>query len=240
MLYVAEIGMNYDGNIDLAYELIHQATLAGADIAKFQFGWRDKPGEINCIDAERAALLKSWCDYWNIEMMVSVISPAALDLARTVDFQRYKIAARTVRDNPDLARAIIAEGKETFVSLGMWDGNTWPFGPPTPTLRYIYCRSKYPTYPADLRELPPVFSASGYYGYSDHLHGIEACLLAVARGAQYIEKHFTLNRASQVIRDHTLSATPDEFHQLTSIGRALGSLVGVVGTPQRDLTTCAE
>src|SRR4051812_46769978 len=125
MLFVAEIGMNYDGNVDLAYELIRQAKLAGADIAKFQFGWGDQPGEINHIVPERAALLASWCQYWEIEMMVSIITPAALDLARSVPFQRYKVAARTVRDNPDLARAIIAEGKETFVSLGMWDGEAF-------------------------------------------------------------------------------------------------------------------
>jgi sialic acid synthase SpsE len=239
MLFVAEIGMNYDGNVDLAYELIRQAKLAGADIAKFQFGWRDKPGEINHIDADRAAQLESWCNYWEIEMMASIITPPALELARGVSFQRYKVAARTVRDNPDLARAIIAEGKETFVSLGMWDGEAFPFGPPGPRLRYIYCRSKYPTYPEDLRGLPARFDESGYYGYSDHLHGIEGCVLAVARGARYIEKHFTLNRASQVIRDHTLSATPPEFRQLTDIGRSLARLVQVVTAEPSRSATCA-
>jgi sialic acid synthase SpsE len=238
MLFVAEIGMNYDGNVDLAYELIRQAKLAGAHIAKFQFGWRDKPGEINCIDTARAAQLESWCNYWDIEMMASIITPPALELARTVGFTRYKVAARTVRDNPDLARAIIAEGKETFVSLGMWDGDTFPFGPPGPHLRYIYCRSKYPTYPEDLRGLPSHFGEHGYYGYSDHLHGIEGCLLAVARGAQYIEKHFTLNRTSQVIRDHTLSATPPEFRQLTEIGGSLARLVHVIGEAPGS-ATCA-
>ena len=37
MLFVAEIGLNHDGNFDIAHELIRQAKLAGADIAKFQF-----------------------------------------------------------------------------------------------------------------------------------------------------------------------------------------------------------
>jgi sialic acid synthase SpsE len=228
MLFVAEIGMNYDGNLDLAYELIRQAKIAGADIAKFQFGWRDKPGEINVMDGERAARLKAWCEYWGIEMMVSIITPEALELARGVGLHRYKIAGRTVKDNPDLARAVLAEGRETFVSLGMWDGEGFPFGDPGPRLRYIYCRSKYPTYPEDLRALPARFDANGHYGYSDHLHGIEACLLAIGRGAQYIEKHFTLNRASQVIRDHTLSATPREFRQLTEVGGSLARLADVV------------
>jgi sialic acid synthase SpsE len=229
MLFVAEIGMNYDGNIDLAYELIRQAKQAGADVAKFQFGWRDKPGEINVIDHERAARLKSWCDYWGIEMLASLITEPAVDLAHHIGMRRYKIASRTVVDNPALCERIIAEGKETFVSLGMWDGQDFPFGKPgTSNVRYIFCRSKYPTYPADLVGLPERFEPDGYYGYSDHLHGTEACLLAVARGARYVEKHFTLNKTSAVIRDHVLSATPAEFRQLTEVGKPLARLLEVV------------
>jgi N,N'-diacetyllegionaminate synthase len=230
MLFVAEIGMNHDGNFDLAYELIRQAKLAGADIAKFQFGWRDKLGEINQIDRERAVTLRGWCDYWEIEMLASVITEEALLLAHAAGLKRYKIASRTVRDNPALCRKILDEGRETFVSLGMWEGEGFPFGKPDgTTLRYLYCRSRYPTYPQDLIDLPGRFEALGFYGYSDHLHGIEGCLLAAARGARYIEKHFTLNRTSPVIRDHVLSATPAEFRQLTDLGRALGRLVDVVG-----------
>lgn len=229
MLYVAEIGMNYDGNIDLAYELIREAKLRGADVAKFQFGWRDKTGEINFIDAERAEKLKSWCDYWEIEMLASIISEPALDLARHIGLQRYKIAARTVVDKPDLCKRILADGKETFVSLGMWDSKVFPFGKPDENrLHYIYCRSKYPTYPEDLVALPERFTPQTYYGYSDHMQGIEGCLLAIARGARYIEKHFTLNKTSQVIRDHVLSATPPEFAQLTRFGRPLAKLVEII------------
>jgi N,N'-diacetyllegionaminate synthase len=225
MLFVAEIGMNHDGNFNLAYELIRQAKQSGADIAKFQFGWRDKPDEINHIDEARARQLRSWCDYWGIEMMASLITEEAFEMARRVGFDRYKIASRTVGDNPALCRKILAEGRETFVSLGMSDGSQFPFGVPTERMRYVYCRSKYPAFPEDLIGLPSSFSSDGWYGYSDHLHGIEACLLAVARGAQYIEKHFTLNRTSQVIRDHVLSATPAEFADLTRHGGALGRLV---------------
>jgi N,N'-diacetyllegionaminate synthase len=221
---VAEIGMNYDGNMDLAHELIRQAKWAGADVAKFQFGWRDKPGEINCLDKDKVALLKSWCDYWNIEMMASIITEEAIALAHHIQLGRYKIASRTVRDNPALVKKILAEGKETFISLGMWDGADFPFGKPTNQMKYIYCRSKYPTYPADLKTFPERFDPSGYYGYSDHLQGTEGCLLAISRGAQYIEKHFTLNKTSTVIRDHVLSATPVELRALNDQGRPLSNL----------------
>src|SRR5690242_1901437 len=108
MMFVAEVGLNHDGNFNLAYELIRQAKAAGATIAKFQFGWRNKPDEINCIDLARARQLKAWCDYWDIEMMASIITEEAFELARAVGLGRYKIASRTVADEPDLCRAVIA------------------------------------------------------------------------------------------------------------------------------------
>jgi len=224
MKIVAEIGLNYDGNINLAYEMIKQAKKAGADIAKFQFGWRCNPGEINFIDSDIAHKLRSWCDFFEIEMLASIINEEALDLARDIDLDRYKIASRTVIDKPELCRRVLAEGKETFVSLGMWNNEGFPFGNPHEKLRYIYCHSKYPAYPEDLKGFPQKFDESGYYGYSDHLHGIEASILAISRGARYIENHFTLNKTSQVIRDHILSVDPAELRQLVETGRTLSKM----------------
>ena len=51
-IFIAEVGMNYNKNFALASELIKQAAISGADIVKFQLGWRDKPGEINVITKE--------------------------------------------------------------------------------------------------------------------------------------------------------------------------------------------
>lgn len=226
MLFVAEVGLNHDGNFNLAYELIRQAKTAGADVAKFQFGWRNKPDEINFIDEDRAARLKQWCEYWGMEFMASIITEDAFELARSVGMKRYKIASRTVVDNRRLCERILADGKETFVSLGMWKEPSWPFGKPHANLRYIFCRSSYPTYPEDLAGFPGRFDDGGWYGYSDHCQDITACLLALARGSQYIEKHLTLNKTSSVIRDHILSATPDEFRDLVRLGWPLARLVG--------------
>ena len=231
MIFVAEIGLNHDGNFNIAHDLIREAKAAGAGIAKFQFGWRNNPDEINHIDDARARQLKEWCAYWDIEMMASIITDDALALARRTGFSRYKIASRTVVDKPGLCEQILAEGKETFVSLGMWDRPSFPFGPASPTLRYIYCRSKYPTFPEDLRGLPDRFHEDGYYGYSDHSQGITACLIAVARGAQYIEKHITLNKTSTVIRDHVLSATPAEFRELVDVASPMARLARTLAAP---------
>ena len=218
--FIAEIGMNSDGNFDLNYELIRQAKRSGADIAKFQVGWRGGKDEINYMDKERLEILKEWCDQFEIEFLVSIITPEALDLVREVDVKRYKVASRSVIDNPKMVKDMVGDGKETFISLGMWNEDRFPFE--GKNIKYLFCKSEYPTRYSDLVNFPKKFDS--YYGYSDHLMGIEGCLLAISRGAKIIEKHFTLDKTSQVIRDHSLSATPDEFLRLTTEGRELSNI----------------
>ena len=53
MIFISEIGMNHNGNFDLCYELIKQSKNAGADIVKFQIGWRDGREDINYLDEKR-------------------------------------------------------------------------------------------------------------------------------------------------------------------------------------------
>ena len=100
----------------------------------------------------------------------------------------------------------------------MWDEEYFPFTE-YDNLNYLWCLSKYPTYPTDLINLPKDFQNSNYIGYSDHSIGIDACILAISRGAKVIEKHFTLDKSNQTIRDHTLSATPEEFRCMVNLGR---------------------
>lgn len=230
MLLIAEIGLNHEGNPHLARELIRAAKRSGADVAKFQFGWRDRPGEINHIDADLAMELKRWCDYWEIEMMASIITREAFELARVIDPRRYKIASRTVVEDPELVEIVLGEGKETFVSLGWWEDDRFPYGEPDDQLRYLYCVSRYPTHPEALTEMPEEFWEGGYYGYSDHMLGMEGCLMAISRGAQVVEKHFTLDKTIQSVHgDHVLSATPEEFRVLDEVGRPLGRLAATMG-----------
>ena len=155
MKFIAEIGMNYDGNFDLIYELVRKAKFSGAEIVKFQFGWRDKPGEINCITEKVAKDIKSWCDYIGIEMMVSPITPNGYKLAKKLNLKKCKIASRTVIEYPKLCKEIINNKayEEVFCSLGFWRKKKLPFGK-LKKLKYLYCVSKYPTYPKDLKSFP--------------------------------------------------------------------------------------
>ena len=104
----------------------------------------------------------------------------------------------------------------------MWKKNKPPI-PPRSNIFYLWCLSKYPCQPKDLINLPKNFNNTYFSGYSDHSIGIETSLMAITRGAKIIEKHFTLDKSSTIIRDHALSATPSEFNQLVNIGRDIYS-----------------
>ena len=218
MLFIAEIGMNHNGNFDLCLELIKQAKYSGADIAKIQLGWKSEKGQLNFVDLPMLRKLKKWSHYVDIELMASIITPGALGLAREVGFDRYKIASRTLKDNLNLMHQIVEEGKETFISLGMWEEHNLPIQNNN-KVKYLWCKSMYPCTPWDLKDLPKDFVNSKYHGYSDHSIGIDIPLLAISRGAKIIEKHFSLDKSDNTIRDHILSATPEEFKTLTQIGR---------------------
>jgi sialic acid synthase SpsE len=212
MLFVAELGSMHKGDPAVAYEMMRQAKNAGADIVKFQFG-HPPIDRVRYVDLW-APMLQEWARYLDVELMASIFSLEGLRAAQSIGMRRYKVAHQKAEEK-DLVEAILAEGKETFVSSPLYSDRM--------CVRNIYATYLYPTYPKDL-EMPQSFYE--YYGYSDHMHGIEACILAIARGAQYIEKHFCLDKTDLATRDTPFSAAPDEFADLVRIGRPLARLVG--------------
>lgn len=220
MLFVAEIGLNYNNNLALAFELMRQAKWAGADIAKFQIGWKGNPGEINCWDLEKLDKLFDYAHIIGMELMFSVFNKEALYTIRQYPVKRYKVASRTITEDIELVIEILNEGKETIISLGMVD-NQIPKLLPSLDAKYLWCKSMYPTLPRDLYGMPRDFKQEGYAGFSDHTLGIEASLMAISRGASIIERHLTLDKSDNTIRDHTLSSTPQEFKTLVDLGRGI-------------------
>ena len=231
MIVIAEIGINHNGNINLAHELIRQARIAGADIAKFQFydpykifgpkGSYSNPAALEQaltvqFGFEQATQLKAWCDEEGIEFAASVFDLERFEWTKKLGVKRHKIASRALQDN-ELCRRILATGQETFVSLGFWDKPGLPFE--AANARFLYCVPKYPCEYRDL-SLPVSFSKSVYQGFSDHTIGIEAALVAVGRGARILEKHFTLNKGLPG-PDHICSATPDELAELCRLARLM-------------------
>ena len=215
--FVAEIGSMHEGSPALACEMARLAKWAGADIFKMQLGWpKDDP--VRHVSYEFAGAVADYCRLIGIEFMASIWSEAGLDIAQSVGMKRFKIAHQ-MADDP-LVEKVLLGGAETFVSV------TTPIDHERPwrhNVRWIFTTDQYPT--LKVEGMPPSFHR--YYGYSDHTHGIETCLLAVARGARYIEKHFTLNKVPTSVRDNPFSASPEELKTLVEIGRPL-SRVAIV------------
>lgn len=92
----------------------------------------------------------------------------------------------------------------------------------------LHCTSQYPTPPHEVNLLAMDTLASAFglaIGYSDHTEGILMPVAAVARGAQVIEKHFTLDRMMSG-PDHKASLEPDELRKMVADIRALERAFG--------------
>ena len=112
MIFISEIGMNYNGNFSLIYELIKQSKFSGADICKFQLGWRDKPGEINQLDLEKVNQIIKWCKQFEIEPMFSIINENAYEIFKETDLKKIKIASRSLKYDFNLVKKIVEENSE--------------------------------------------------------------------------------------------------------------------------------
>ena len=226
--FIAEIGMNHNGNHDLIPALIKSAAESGADYAKFQVGWREGVDEINNLSDETLENIIRLCGFYGVQPLFSTITDRAFDRVSKLGLRTIKVASRTVKYEPGLVRRIVDYADEAIISLGMWDGDDVPLH--STNIKYLFCISKYPAYPWDLSGFPSSFGEHDpYYGYSDHTVGVEACLIAIARGARMIEKHFTLDKSDTTIRDHALSASPSEFRTLVTLGQTMSkTLRGLV------------
>ena len=224
MEFIAEIGLNYNANKGLISEMVRLASISGADFAKLQLGWRDKKGEINHLTKNDLESFIDICSYYQIEPLFSIFHSEAWELIKSLnnEIKVVKIASRTLKQDKELIKEIQNSINRLIISTGMESikeakKNNFKGD-------YLWCISKYPALPKDLNSMPLDFKLDGYAGFSDHSQGITASLLAIARGAEIIERHFTLDKSDTTIRDHALSSTPEEFSQLVSLGRELNRL----------------
>ena len=222
MEIIAEIGQNHNGDMQLACDLIKAAKDNGADVAKFQLYNAKKVFpkegnewfEYNCqteISKDQMYLLAEECKKVDIEFMASAFDTERVNWLEELGVQRYKIASRSIFDK-ELIQKISDTGKSMLVSLAFWDKPEFPKIQSKGKVQYLYCISEYPTMLNDLKFSQIEFPKK-YIGFSDHTVGITAAIVAFARGAQILEKHFTLDK-SMYGPDHLGSMTPGELKQI--------------------------
>lgn len=258
---VAEIGNNHEGNFEVACELVRQAAACGVDAVKFQTFKTEQ--FIRPIDRERFARLKSF--ELNSEEFTQLANLAAslglLFLSTPLDLESvavlkplavaYKIASCDDTFYP-LLDCVAKTGKPVILSTGISDWaqvqktvsylqTSWQVaGVSQPQLVILHCVSSYPVPPeqANLRAIAFLAQNLDYpIGYSDHVVGTEAAVLAVAAGARLVEKHFTLDKYYSEFRDHQLSADPEEMRELVQRVRAAEAMLGPFS---KTVQPCAE
>jgi sialic acid synthase SpsE len=193
-LLIAEIGQNHCGNIDLAKRLIIQARDGGSDLVKFQLYehaklYKDHPGIPNVeLSFDQAKELFDFGKDNGIEVFFSVFDVERVKWCEQIGVKRYKIACG-MRDK-DVWLAVYETKKPTFISIDPKSTADHSFSGYIDYPIFLYCISQYPAVIDKMGKID--FSR---YGFSDHTIGIECAKIALARGAEIIEKHFCLNHS---------------------------------------------
>jgi N-acetylneuraminate synthase len=216
-LVVAEVGINHEGSLEKAFQMVDDAYAAGCECVKFQTHVVEDemiPNEVipgNATESiwnimSRCALskaeeveLKTYVESKGMLFLSTPFSRAAADRLEEMGVQAYKIGSGECNNYP-LIRHIVRFGKPVVLSTGMNDLNS--IRPAVEIMRenrvsfaLLHCTSMYPTpYSAvrlgALTELSDAFP-DAVIGLSDHSVGSYTCFAAVALGARILEKHFT-------------------------------------------------
>lgn len=248
---IAEAGINHNGDIETAKQLIDVAAAVGADAVKGQkrtvdvvytpeelarprenpFGPTNgdlkrglelSPSAHRKLDEHAQALGLRWT--------ASAWDEQSLDNVLELDPPFLKIASASLTDDA-LLRAHRGHGIPILLSTGMStlaeiDHAVEVLG--TSDLIVLHCTSTYPSQPHELnlRAIPVL--AQRYHvpiGYSGHESGIAAAVAAVALGACLVERHLTLDR-SLWGSDQAASLEPGEFSAMVSAIRTVEAALG--------------
>ena len=218
---VAEIGINHNGDIDLAKRLISVAVAAGCDAVKFQKRTvhvvyspeelakpRENPfgatnGDLKYaleFEQEEYEEIDHFCRSVKMPWFASPWDEESVDFLERFHTPVYKIASACLTDD-HLLRHIRATGKPIILSTGMStyaeiDHAVGVLG--KDDLILMHATSTYPANydELNLRAIPTMAERYGLpVGYSGHETGIPSSVCAVALGACCVERHITLDRA---------------------------------------------
>lgn len=248
---VAEIGINHNGDIDLARRLITIAASAGCSAVKFQKRTVDvvyspedlaKPrespfGETNGdlkrgleFGLEEYRVIDEFCRSLKMMWFASCWDEASVDFIARFEVPAFKIASPSLTDD-NLLRHTRSTGKPIILSTGMStleqiDRAVEILG--KEDLVVLHSCSAYPAYypELNLRVIPAMRERYGVpVGYSGHETGLPSSVAAVALGACVVERHITTDR-SQWGSDHAASLEPNGIHRLVRDIRLVETSMG--------------
>ena len=252
---IAEIGINHNGDINLAKKMIDNSVNAGADAVKFQkrdinvvytkefleshrespWGKKQRDQKLGLeFNADQYKIIDEYCKNKKIEWFASAWDLNSLQFLSKFDLKFNKVASAMIVDTK-LLEAIAKQGKYTFISTGMCsfieiDNAIKIFKKHNCEYELMQCVSAYP-FDDSLANLNMIKKMRDKYnckvGYSGHeKSGLAISVAAVALGATSIERHITLDR-TMYGSDQAASLTPDGFKNLvTSIRKVEKAITG--------------
>ena len=250
---IAEIGINHNGDLGIARQMIDAAVHAGVDAVKFQKRtpeistpseqrrqMRETPwGYITYLDyrykvefnEEQYCEIDRYCKEKGIMWMVSVWDEPSVDFMEKFDTPAYKIPSASLTDF-GLIRKARATGKPVILSSGMSTMEQIKNGVAMAgekDLVVMHCTSTYPCEPEELN-LKMIETLRREFpnlpiGYSGHEVGLVPSAIAVALGACMVERHLTLDRAMWG-SDQAASVEPGGFERLVKYLRVAEAALG--------------
>lgn len=242
---IAEAGVNHGGSLATACQLIDAAKQCGADAVKFQTYVTD---DICRKDNPEYAMLKR-CElsYDDFRYLFKYATAKGIDFISTPDTvkdaefldtlgMRYmKIGSANATE--EFVSSLAHIKTPLIVSLGM--SSTWQVLTGFSDLQgtspvFMHCVSAYPC-PLDQASLARI-DGEAIDGFSDHTIGNLCAIMAVARGAKFIEKHFTLSNDWEG-PDHAMSCEPWAF---TAYVQAIRQSEPALGDGVRRVMPCEQ
>lgn len=250
---IAEIGLNHNGDIQIAKELIRKAREAGCDAVKFQKRtpevctprdqWeieRDTPwGRMRYIDyrykiefgEKEYKIIDDYCKESGILWFASCWDEESVDFLEKFNPMLYKAASASLTDIPLLNKKI-STGRPLIISTGMSTMNEIQSAVEaigTKNLLIAHATSTYPCKPSELN-LTMIQTLQRMYpecpiGYSGHETGLSTTLATIPLGAKFIERHFTLDR-SMWGSDQAASVEPGGMQRLVRDIRDIEAALG--------------
>jgi N-acetylneuraminate synthase len=249
---VAEIGINHNGDIKIARQLMDAARHAGVDAVKFQKRtpelcvppeqrgqMRETPwGYITYLDyrykvefnAEQYAEIDRYAKEIGITWFASVWDEPSVDFLEQFNPVAYKVPSASLTDH-DLLRKLRTTGRPVILSTGMSTIEQIRRAVPLldiDNLVICHTTSAYPCDPEELN-LRMVQTLKAEYpcpiGYSGHEVGLIPSVVAVGLGACMVERHITLDRAMWG-SDQAASVEPGGFERLVKYIRVTEAALG--------------
>lgn len=253
---IAEIGINHNGDVELAKQLIDVAAHAGCDAVKFQ-----KRTPVICVPPDQAGTIREtpWgtmtyleykeriefgkaefsaidahCQANEIMWFASPWDVPSMEFLEIFNTPVFKIASACLTDD-ELLRAIRTTGKPVIMSTGMSSLEEIDHAVSLLDRTQLILGQATSTYPCkpeelNLRAIGALNERYGVpVGYSGHETGLQTTVAAVALGAVFVERHITLDRAMWGT-DHAASVEPQG---LTRLVRDIRNLELALGDGQK-------